>query len=152
MILSMAHQELSTFSKRLTILIGLSVVGAMAFGLAVSFYRNILFEETLKALSGRNKIFRQTIDQELEDLAYYRSVQYRDKYAKENLGKLNAGEKVLILTTPIPPIASGVPASADATEHRQAAYREYLQKIPILEHWLLYLFRSEELAELKRSF
>lgn len=147
----MAHQELSTFSKRITILIGLSVVGAMAFGLAVSFYRNILFEETLKALSQRNRALRQTIDRELEDLAYYRSVQYRDKYAKENLGRLNAGENVLILTTPPPPVAAPV-QGLHYTEQRQAAYQQYLQSIPILEHWMLYLFRSEELAALKRSF
>lgn len=147
----MAHQELSTFSKRITILIGLSVVGAMAFGLAISFYRNLLFEETLKTLSQRNRTLRQTIDRELEDLAYYRSTQYRDKYAKENLGKLNAGEKVLILT-PSPSLPPALPQEPHYTEHQQAAYQEYLQNIPILEHWILYLFRPEELATLKRSF
>jgi len=147
----MRHQELSTFSKRLTILTGLGVVGAMAFGLAISFYRNILFEETLRTLSQRNLLLRQTIDRELQDLAYYRSVQYRDKYAKENLGRLNAGEKVLILTSPPPSLALSVPEQ-QYEEERQAAYQEYLHKIPILEHWMLYLFHPEELAALKRSF
>lgn len=148
----MVQQELSTFSKRLTVLIGLGVVGAMAFGLAISFYRNILFEQTLKTLSERNLTLRHTIDRELEDLAYYRSVQYRDKYAKENLGKLNAGEHALILTNLPPSLHGFVEETPQYAEQRQAAYQEYLQKIPIIEHWMLYLFRPEELAGLKRSF
>lgn len=148
----MRQPELSTFSKRFTILIGLSVVGAMAFGLAISFYRNILFEETLEVLSERNRQLRQTIDRELQELAYYRSVQYRDKYAKENLGRLRAGEKVLILEPPSPSLAPLAPEGPPYAGQQAAAYQEYLRSIPVIEHWMLYLFRPEELAVLKRSF
>ena len=94
----MAQQEISPFSKRITILIGLSVVSAMMFGLSISFYRNLLFEDTLRNLSTRNKDLRKQIDENLDELAYYRSYQYRDKYAKENLGRVQPGEKVLIFT------------------------------------------------------
>lgn len=147
----MPQQNISTFSKRFTILIGLGVVGAMAFGLSISFYRNILFEETLENLSDRNRMLREQIDEELEDLAYYHALQYKDKYAKENLGRMNPGEKVLILQEPVklPSLEQDIPSRL---EMRDAAYREYLQKIPIIEHWKLYLFDSAGLTALKQSF
>lgn len=148
----MAHQEVSPFSKRITILIGLSVVSAMTFGLSISFYRNLLFEETLKDLSVRNRELRKQIDRGLEDLAYYRSFQYRDKYAKENLGRLHPGEKALILTD-----KSELPMYEEEREQpyleeREAVYRQYLEKIPVLEHWRLYLFDPEELKKLQQTF
>ena len=72
-------------SKQLTIVIGLTVVGFMAFGLALSFYRNILFEQTLSDIETENERIAQTIELGYGDLEYYRSAQYKDKYAKENL-------------------------------------------------------------------
>ena len=148
----MRQREISTFSKRVTILVGLGVVGAMAFGLAISFYRNLLFEETLASLTERNRDLRDSIDKGLESLAYYRSAQYRDKYAKENLAKLSAGEKVLILK-PLPEAIS-FEADDDTTraEQREAAYVQYLQKLPVIEHWKLYFLEPEKLTELKQSF
>ncbi len=148
----MRQREISTFSKRATILIGLGVVGAMAFGLAISFYRNLLFEETLASLTQRNRELRQSIDRGLDNLAYYRSAQYRDKYAKENLGRLNAGEKVLILQTTPEPISYGTSDSTSRLEQSEAAYEQYLQKIPVIEHWKLYFLEPEELTKLKQSF
>ena len=49
-------------SKQLTIVIGLTVVGFMAFGLALSFYRNILFEQTLSDIESQNERIAQTIE------------------------------------------------------------------------------------------
>lgn len=147
----MPHRELSTFSKRFTILIGLGVVGAMTFGLAISFYRNLLFEQTLASLSARNRDLRHAIDDGLDDLAYYRSVQYRDKYAKENLGRLRQGEKVLILSLPAPSFVETITTDKRKAE-REAAYHSTLQKIPIIEHWRLYLFEPEAIAKLKQTF
>ena len=85
-------------SKQLTILVGLTVVGFMAFGLALSFYRNVLFEQTLSNLGLKNDQLRQRIELGKRELEYYRSTQYKDKYAKENLGLVNPGEQVLIIT------------------------------------------------------
>lgn len=147
----MTQTEVSPFSKRITILIGLSVVSAMMFGLSISFYRNLLFEETLRDLSSRNLLLRSQIDEGLGELAYYRSRQYRDKYAKENLGRTNPGEKVLILGDPSDDdeyIAEG----DHSAEEREAAYRQYLDKVPVIDHWKLYLFDPEGLQKLKQSF
>ena len=147
----MHRQEISTFSKRLTILIGLGVVGAMAFGLSISFYRNLIFEETLENLSKRNQDLRAQIDYGLNELEYYRSLQYRDKYAKENLGRINPGEKVLILTEKSP-ISYLINDNPDRFKQREAAYKQYLQNIATIEHWRLYLMDYDGLERLKRSF
>lgn len=147
----MTQQEISPFSKRITILIGLSVVSAMMFGLSISFYRNLLFEETLKDLSSRNQLLRAQIDEGLGELAYYRSRQYRDKYAKENLGRINPGEKVLILGDPADDDEYAAEDDHPA-EEREAAYRQYLDKVPVIDHWKLYLFDPEGLQKLKQSF
>ena len=125
---------------------------AMAFGLSISFYRNLLFEETLETLVQRNRALRDDIDHGLESLAYYRSLQYRDKYAKENLGLLNPGEKVLILGNNPKPIAYTEENTLTRSEERKAAYRQYLESIPVIEHWRLYLFDPVGLAKLKQSF
>lgn len=149
--LSMAYKQTEPFSKQLTIVIGLTVVGFMAFGLALSFYRNLLFENTLEDIRAQNNILRDTIDAGYRSLEYYRSAQYKDKYAKENLGLVQPGERVLIITeAPRRPELETADSSA-FTEQREAAYFELLQQMPVLEHWQLYLFRREKINELKQS-
>lgn len=145
----MAYKDLEPVSKQLTIVVGLTVVGFMTFGLALSFYRNILFEQTLQSISGENDVLRQENAESQSDLDYYQSVQYKDKYAKENLGKLNRGEKVLIITeNPDTPVISTTD-ELTVTEKQLAAYEELLRQMPVLEHWKLYLFNRQKIDELK---
>jgi len=147
----MAYRQLEPISKQLTIVIGLTVVGFMAFGLALSFYRNILFEQTLKGIRDQNEHLRGKINQGYRDLEYYKSSQYKDKYAKENLGLVRPGEKVLIITeNTIDPFLS---SSGDLapSEQQEAAYLEILRQMPIIEHWKIYLFSKERIEELKRG-
>ena len=138
-------------SKQLTIVIGLTVVGFMAFGLALSFYRNILFEQTLTGIETENQRIAGAIDLGYGDLEYFRSAQYKDKYAKENLGKLNPGEKLIIITPD--PNARGPFTQSGSTEQdrREAAYFELLQQMPIVEHWQLFLFHRDRLDALKEG-
>ena len=147
----MAQQEINPFSKQFTIIIGLTVVGFMTFGLTLSFYRNILFEETLRTLEQRNHDIVAQIDEQYAELEYVRSDQFKDKFAKENLNRINPGEKVLMLTRlPKDPFAPREESAIDR-EHREAAYVELLQQMPVIEHWKLYLFRRSTLEELKNS-
>ena len=147
----MAYKNLEPVSKQLTIVIGLTVVGFMAFGLALSYYRNVLFEQTLDNIRAQNDILRAGIDQGYRDLEYFRSSQYKDKYAKENLGLVNPGEKVLIIQKPTPSLGPNEEESEQRKEQREAAYLELLRQMPILEHWKLYLFEKEKLLELKKK-
>lgn len=138
-------------SKQLTIVVGLTVVGFMAFGLAISFYRNILFEETLKNMARENRDIAQEIDQGYAELEYIRSAQYKDKFAKENLNRLHPGERMIIITRPAPDPFATHPEGERTKEKREAAYFELLNQMPVIEHWTLYLFKRRELEALKQS-
>lgn len=143
--------DIEPISKQVTIMIGLTVVGFMAFGLALSFYRNILFEQTLETIEQENKVIALQIDQSYRDLAYFRSDQFKDKYAKENMGKLNPGEKMIIITKPANNQTDDIVDDILNKERREAAYYELLRQMPVIQHWELFLFKREEMEELKKG-
>lgn len=147
----MPYQDLEPVSKQLTIVVGLTVVGFMAFGLALSFYRNVLFEGTLKHIGTQNQRLREEISQGYRDLDYFRSAQFKDKYAKEHLNRLNPGEKVLIIIAQPASPATAESRGQSPTQAEQAAYEEYLRQIPVFDHWMLYLFHREKIEELRRG-
>lgn len=147
----MAYSDLEPVSKQLTIVVGLTVVGFMAFGLALSFYRNVLFEETLKNIATQNGQLRQEIAKGYRDLDYFRSAQFKDKYAKEHLNRLNNGEKVLIIIEKSTSTAVAETEGQSPTQAQQAAYDEYLRQMPVFDHWMLYLFHREKIEELRRG-
>lgn len=145
----MAYKNLEPVSKQLTIVIGLTVVGFMAFGLVLSYYRNVLFDQTLTNLQVENDELKADIEQGYRDLEYYRSSQYKDKYAKENLGLVNPGEKVLIIQQPSLTPSPGEQESEMQKQLREATYLELLRQMPVIEHWRLYLFEKDKMGELK---
>ncbi len=144
-----SYKDLEPITKQLTIVVGLTVVGFMAFGLVLSFYRNVLFEERLREMRADNELLRGDIEKDRQDLDYYRSSQYKDKYAKENLNKLNRGERVIIITDTT--TAQSQSGSLRPTEAQVAAYEELLQQMPVIQHWNLYLFHRDQLEQLKKG-
>lgn len=148
----MPYKDLEPVSKQLTIVVGLTVVGFMAFGLALSFYRNVLFEQTLQNIAEQNGGLKGRIEQSKRDLEYYGSAQYKDKYAKENLGKISPGENVLIISnTQTPSDILVAEADERMSEIRETAYLELLRQMPALEHWNIYFFHKEKIEELKNG-
>ncbi len=147
----MPYRDLEPISKQLTIVVGLTVVGFMAFGLALSFYRNVLFQETLLSIESQNQHLQEEVHDSQTELDYFRSAQYKDKYAKENLGRLNPGEKVLIISQLAPALGSASAVTQEVTEDQEAAFEEELRQIPVYLHWELFLFEREKIEELKRS-
>ncbi len=145
----MAYQNLEPVSKQVTILIGLTVVGFMSFGLALSYYRNVLFERTLEDIKEQNNEIKSAIARSYGELDYYKSAQYKDKYAKENLGLVNPGEKVLIIQHPLTLRFDNETLSKAQAEQREVAFLELLRQMPVLEHWKLYLFNKDKLSRLK---
>ena len=100
----MPYKDIAPIPKQMTIVIGLCVVGLMAFGLALSYYKNILFDQQLVTMQERNAKLRDEVTNGYMDLRYYQSVQYKDKYAKENFGLLQPDEKVLFVSKPVEPV------------------------------------------------
>lgn len=147
----MAYQHIEPVSKQLTIVVGLTVVGFMAFGLALSFYRNVLFEQTLEDIDRQNEALRRNIAQGYRELDYYRSAQFKDKYAKENMGLIKPGEKVLIITEESRPLDLSPLEQTTVSEEKEAAFLEFLRQMPVIEHWKLFFFHRERIEELKRA-
>ncbi len=144
----MPYKDIAPFPKRVTIFIGLFVVAGMAFGLALSYYKNTLFDQQLLSMQQHNSALKRQTEEGFRQLEYYRSLQYKDKYAKENLGLVNSGEKVLIIEQqneiPI------VPTHTELTEEeKQAVFEENLRAIPIIDHWKLYLFHRDKIEDLR---
>lgn len=138
-------------SKQLTIVVGLTVVGFMAFGLALSYYRNILFDTHLLEIAQQNENLQNHISDEQGDLDYYRSAQFKDKYAKETLGRLNPGEKLLIITQQTPTVELSTGTDFTITEQQQATFDETLRQMPVYQHWELFMFEKDKIDELKRG-
>ena len=147
----MAYQNLEPVSKQLTIVIGLTVVGFMAFGFALSFYRNLLFEQTLGEIGMQNNVLRERIAEGHRSLEYFQSSQYKDKYSKENLNLVRPGEKILVIahTAKDPFILSE--DNVAELEQQEAKYFELMRQMPVLEHWKLYLFHKDKIEELKMN-
>ena len=147
----MPYRDLEPLSKQVTIVVGLTVVAFMAFGLALSYYRNILFDQHLQDIERSNDQLGAHIDQSHDDLDYYQSAQYKDKYAKETLGRLNPGEKVLIITNAPEEPDVAADGTVTVSEQQLALYEDTLRLMPVYQHWQLYLFEREKIEELKRG-
>lgn len=147
----MPYRNVEPISKQLTLLTGLPIVGIMAFSLFYSFYQNLLFEKTLQELEDKNRQIAENIEQGYRDIEYYRSSQYKDKIAKENLGLLNPGEKILLITETTTEALFTPQSHITPTERQEATFREILRQMPIIEHWKLFLLHREKIEEMKRS-
>jgi hypothetical protein len=147
---SMRYNDIAPFPKQMTIVMGLCVVGLMAFGLALSYYKNILFDRQLLSMQERNAKLQADVLGGYRELQYLQSSQYKDKYAKEYFNLLRPGEKVLLIQTPDEPVM--LSTTHDLTpEEKEALYEENLRNIRVIDHWKLYLFHRDKIDELKRA-
>ena len=123
----------------------------MAFGFALSFYRNLLFEQTLGEIGMQNNVLRERIAEGHRSLEYFQSSQYKDKYSKENLNLVRPGEQILVIThTAKDPFILSEDNVAEL-EQQEAKYFELMRQMPVLEHWKLYLFHKDKIEELKMN-
>lgn len=82
---------------RLVLIVGFFVVAYMLYNLTVSIYDNYQIEQHIAEFERRNAELTEENDQKLADFQYYTSEEYVDKIAKQNLGLINDGEKVVII-------------------------------------------------------
>lgn len=147
----MPYNEVAPIPKQMTIVVGLCVVGLMAFGLALSYYKNILFDRQLLTMQERNMRLKQQISNGYDQLQYLESSQYKDKYAKENFGVLKAGEKVLVINRPVVASVLSLNSTELSEEDKEAIFEENLRSIRVVDHWKLFLFNRNQIDDLKRN-
>lgn len=146
----MSYSEVAPIPKQMTIVVGLCVVGLMAFGLTLSYYKNVLFDRQLTSMQERNNKLKNEIAEGYNQLQYLESSQYKDKYAKENFGLLKNGEKVLVL----PEVRETVSFAENAEltpEEKEALFEENLRSIRVVDHWKLFLFHRDQIDDLKKN-
>lgn len=146
----MQYNDITPIPKRMVIITGLFVVGLMAFGLALSYYKNILFDRQLIVMQQRNAKLREEVLRSYMELRYRQSAQYKDKYAKEYFNLLKPGEKVLYVRMPHQQILE-TPIHDRTPEEIEALYEENLRSIRVIDHWNLYIFHRDKIDALKTS-
>lgn len=82
---------------RLVLIVGFFVVAYMLYNLTVSIYDNWQIEQHISEAQKRNEELTLENKEKLEKLQYITSEQYIEKIAKQNLGLINPGEKVIII-------------------------------------------------------
>jgi hypothetical protein len=146
----MRYSDVAPIPKQMTIVLGLSVVGLMAFGLSLSYYKNILFDRQLASMEQRNFRLKDDILAGYRQLQYLQSFQYKDKYAKENFGLLQPGEKLLVINRTTT-VDSALGATTLTPEEEEAIFEENLRNIRIADQWKLYLFNREKIETLRKK-
>jgi len=86
-----------SFTFQLLIMGGFFFFFYMFFSLATSIYRDYKLETEIEVFRGEIDNLADRANQKPSDLKYLQSDEYKDRYAKENLGLLNPGEKLIIL-------------------------------------------------------
>ena len=89
-----------SFTFQLLIMGGFFFFFYMFFSLATSIYRDYKLETEIEVFEGEIDNLASQANQKPSDLKYLQSDEYKDRYAKENLGLLNPGEKLIILPDP----------------------------------------------------
>ena len=145
----MRYSDVAPIPKQMTIVLGLCVVGLMAFGLALSYYKNILFDRQLAIMEQRNLRLKDDILGGHKQLQYLQSTQYKDKYAKENFGLLQTGEKLLVINRPTTS-DSALGVTTLTPDEEEAIFEENLRNIRVIDQWKLYLFDREKIQSLRK--
>lgn len=83
---------------KIIIIAGLVLVAYMIYGLTVSIYEAYQLDQHIASFEEKNEKLREENLKKLEDYKYYTSEAYVDKIAKQNLGLVNPGEEVIVLT------------------------------------------------------
>lgn len=83
---------------RLILMAGLILVAYMLYSLTVTIYENYQIDVHIRSFEEKNDTLRTENFQKLDDYKYYTSAAYIDKIAKQNLGLVNPGEEVIVLT------------------------------------------------------
>lgn len=83
------------------IIVGFCMIAYMLYSLTLAIYRNYSINTHIENFEKNNAQLQQENEAEFKSYAYFNSAEYKDKMAKQNLGLVNPGEKVIV----IPPSA-----------------------------------------------
>ncbi len=83
---------------RYIIVIGFVIVAYMLYNLTVSIYENYQIDSHIQDFEEKNTELAEDNLEKMNSYQYYTSDQYIEKIAKQNLGLINPGEQVIVIT------------------------------------------------------
>lgn len=117
------------------LLIELGLAIYLLFTLIISEYKNYKVQRYIDDFDLRNqKIAAQNVELN-NDLSYFNSPEYQEKIAKQNLGLINPGEKVLVIQVE--------DSLSETQRYEKALLQSEIQRIeslPNYKKWWYYLF------------
>ena len=121
------------FKIQMIILVGFIVFLYILFALATSVYRDYQLERQIRQFKSQVDELAQVVNRRPEDVEYYQSEEYKDRYAKENLNLVNPGEKVII-----------IPPEEQVVRRIEAVFKtktpDEVLDLPIYRQWWEYFF------------
>ncbi len=85
------------FTAQLIIIGGFLVFFYIFFALATQIYKDYKLQKHIEDFQSGIDELAQLAQQKPEDVAYFSSPEYKDRYAKENLNLLDPGEKLIVI-------------------------------------------------------
>ncbi|PIR54759.1 hypothetical protein COU74_03360 [Candidatus Peregrinibacteria bacterium CG10_big_fil_rev_8_21_14_0_10_36_19] len=96
--MSSRFSHTSSFTK-LIIIIEFLLVGYLIYSLTKNVYNSYQVDSYIESFKAENAAIDADNKQKNEDYLYFTSEEYIDKIAKQNLGLVNPGEEVIILSS-----------------------------------------------------
>lgn len=90
----------SNFSK-VVILLEFVLVSYLIYALTKNVYQNYKVDKIIETYKLENEKIEEQIKNKTEEYLYVSSEEYIDKIAKQNLGYINPGEEIIVLSNDI---------------------------------------------------
>ncbi len=95
--MSSRFSHTSSFTK-LIIIVEFVLVSYLLYSLTKNVYNSYQVDKYIVAFENENALIEEENRQKTEDYLYFTSQEYIDKIAKQNLGLVNAGEEIIVLS------------------------------------------------------
>lgn len=86
---------------KLIIVVEFFLVAYLLYSLTKNVYNSYKVDKYIEDFEAENALIEEENRQKNEDFLYFTSEEYIDKIAKQNLGLVNAGEEVIVLSAKV---------------------------------------------------
>ncbi len=118
---------------KVIIIVEFLLVGYLIYSLTKNVYNSYQIDKYIEAFEKENADIEEENRQKTDDYLYFTSEEYIDKIAKQNLGLVNPGEEVIILSPDV--LSEGIVIN----EEELADYVEY-SGMSNAEQWWSFFF------------
>lgn len=130
--MSSRFSHTSSFTKFI-IIVEFILVSYLLYSLTKNVYNTYVVDQYIETFETENALIAEENRQKTEDYLYFTSEEYIDKIAKQNLGLVNQGEEVIVLSV------TSLNDEAEVSEAEYDGYAKY-SGMSNLEKWWSFFF------------